>query len=195
MIPGIEPLGYIIERLRTTGLTNATNANTPPSYIIHDNLRNAPEDHQKPIPELVIEDSSNDDSDGEHKEMDNTIPASAASTAASAASTTATATATTAAVASAASTTATAITAAVASAASAATATATTIVSYNCPLIIMIGNRGDQHYYSIGTWLAAGQVVLIIIIIIIIIIVNAFFTSSQFISTEAERVNKNGSHR
>jgi hypothetical protein len=252
VIPGIGPLGYIVERLRTTGLENATNYTTTatatlattatvsssfrhmtPSYIIHDdNLRNALDD-QKHIPELIWEDSSNNKSDDEREEMEiftnSAIPANAASTAASAASAasaayttdstttaavafaasstdsattaavdsaasstdtatttaavdsaasstdTATTTAavdsaasstdnaTTAAVASTASTasiTATATTAAVASTASATTAT--TIVSYNYPFIIMIGNRGDQHYYSIGKWLA-GQALLIII--------------------------------
>jgi len=171
VIPGIGSLGYIIERLRTTGV------------IIHDNNRPTVPENQKPIiPEMMLEDSSDENSDGKHKEIDNNaIPASAAST---------TATATTAAVArSAASTTATTTTAAVASAGSATTATATTIVSCSCPFIITIGNRGDQHYYSIGTWLA-GQALLIIIIII-----YAFFSSLQFISTEAERVHKNGSHR
>jgi hypothetical protein len=64
VIPGIGPLGYIIERLRTTGLENATNYTTTatatlattatvsssfrhmtPSYISHnDNLRNALDD-------------------------------------------------------------------------------------------------------------------------------------------------------
>ena len=162
VIPGIGPLGYIIERLRTTGLKNATNATntattaTPattatvssfshmPSNIIHDNRRNAPED-QKHIPELIWEDSSNNESDDECEEMETFTNSAATDTA------TATTTATT--VAATANATATAI---------ATTTATTTIASSHCPFIIMIGNRGDQHYYSIGKWLA-GQALLIII--------------------------------
>jgi hypothetical protein len=198
VIPGIGPLGYIIERLRTTGLENATNATntataTPattatvssfrhmPSYIIHDNRRrNAPED-QKHIPELIWEDSFDNESDNVREDMveiftNSAIPATtAASTATSAAASAATAT-TTATVAATANATATATNTAIVAATANATATATTtaivaatanatattiattatttIASFNCPLIIMIGNRGDQHYYSIGKWQA-----------------------------------------
>jgi hypothetical protein len=162
VIPGIGPLGYIIERLRTTGLENATNATntataTPattatvssfrhmPSYIIHDNRRrNAPED-QKHIPELIWEDSFDNESDNVREDMVEIFTNSAipATTAASTATSAATAT-TTAIVAATANATATTI----------ATTATTTIASFNCPLIIMIGNRGDQHYYSIGKWQA-----------------------------------------
>ena len=106
VLPGIGPLlGYIIERLRTTGLENATNATTTatatpatpattadvssfrhmmPSYIFHDNRRNnAPED-QKHIPEFIWEDSSDNESDDKREEMeiftDSAIPATAAFT-------------------------------------------------------------------------------------------------------------------
>jgi hypothetical protein len=143
LIPGIGPLGYIIERLRTTGLessanttttatttatatvatttattTTATTATTARSSFVPDEER---------IPELIwVEDISDDDSDDEHEEMILAkIPTSAAATATN-----------------------------TATAKSTATATATTaipIASSNCPFIIMIGNRGDQHYYSIGT--------------------------------------------
>jgi len=144
LIPGIGPLGYIIERLRTTGLessanttttatttatatvatttatTTATTATTARSSFVPDEER---------IPELIwVEDISDDDSDDEHEEMILAkIPTSAAATATNTATAKSTAT---------------------------ATATATTaipIASSNCPFIIMIGNRGDQHYYSIGT--------------------------------------------
>ena len=184
VIPGIGPLGYIIERLRTTGLENANNATTTatatpattatatpattatmsssfrhmtPAYIIHDdNRRNAPED-QKHIPELIWEDSSENESDDEREGMEiftNAIPDSAASTATSAAAATATATATTTA------TTVAVTVNATATAIAIATTATTTIASSHCPFIIMIGNRGDQHYYSIGK----GKLALLIII-------------------------------
>ena len=56
----------------------------------------------------------------------------------------------------------------------------------------MIGNRGDQHYYSIGKWLA-GQALLIIIENYQLKHVHlCIITSSQYISAETERVDKNG---
>ena len=55
--------------------------------------------------------------------------------------------------------------------------------------------RGDQHYYSIGKWLA-GQALLIIIENYQLKHVHlCIITSSQYISAETERVDKNGSHR
>ena len=162
VIPGIGPLGYIIERLRTTGLENANNANTTATATpattataTPATTANAPED-QKHIPELIWEDSSNNESDDECEEMETFTNSAATDTA------TATATATTTATTVAVTVNATATATATATAIAIATTATTTIASSHCPFIIMIGNRGDQHYYSIGKWLA-GQALLIII--------------------------------
>ena len=158
LIPGIGPLGYIIERLRTTGLeaanttTTTTTATTPTTATATATVtvaatataaitattattaRSSFVPDEERISEVNWEkDSSDDNYEDKHDEMILAkIPTSSVATAATAA-TTATTAATT------------------ATAKSTTTTTAIPIAPSNCPFIIMKGNRGDQHYYSIGT--------------------------------------------